>query len=52
MIHPYDGTVLILCSRAPEDISAALDGLEQGATAMRALPTHRRVEILKRTAGS
>ena len=51
MIHPYDGAVLdTVPVGAPEDISAALDGLEQGATAMRALPTHRRVEILRRTA--
>ena len=51
VIHPYDGAVLdTVPVGAPEDISAALDGLEQGAAVMRALPTHRRVEILRRTA--
>ena len=51
VIHPYDGAVLdTVPVGAPEDISAAREGLEQGAAAMRALPTHRRVEILRRTA--
>jgi glyceraldehyde-3-phosphate dehydrogenase (NADP+) len=51
VIHPYDGAVLdTVPVGAPADISAALDGLEQGAAVMRALPTHRRVEILRRTA--
>ena len=51
VIHPYDGAVLdTVPVGAPADISAALNGLEQGAAVMRALPTHRRVEILRRTA--
>ena len=51
VIHPYDGAVLdTVPVGAPEDISAALDGLEQGVALMRTLPTHRRVEILRRTA--
>ena len=51
VIHPYDGTVLdTVPTGTAADITAAVDGLEQGATIMRALPTHRRVEILRRTA--
>ena len=51
VVHPYDGTVLdTVPVGTPVDITAALDGLEQGVAVMRALPTHRRVEILRRTA--
>ena len=51
VVHPYDGAVLdTVPVGVPADITAALDCLEQGAAVMRALPTHRRVEILRRTA--
>ena len=51
VVHPYDGAVLdTVPVGVPADITAAMDCLEQGAAVMRALPTHRRVEILRRTA--
>ena len=51
VVHPYNGAVLdTVPVGVPADITAALDCLEQGAAVMRALPTHRRVEILRRTA--
>ena len=51
VVHPYDGAMLdTVPVGVPADITAALDCLEQGAAVMRALPTHRRVEILRRTA--
>ena len=51
VVNPYDGSVIdtVPCA-APAEITSAIDGLARGAQAMRNMPAHQRVDILRKAA--
>ena len=51
VVNPYDGSVIdtVPCA-APAEITSAIDGLARGAQAMRNMPAHQRVGILRKAA--
>ena len=49
VLNPFDGSVIdTVPSASPTEITAAIDGLTRGAEVMRNMPSHRRVEILRK----
>ena len=51
VLNPFDGSVIdTVPSASPAEIAAAIDGLAWGAETMRNMPSHRRVEILRKAA--
>ena len=51
VLNPFDGSVIdTVPSASPAEIAAAIDGLARGAETMRNMPSHRRVEILRKAA--
>jgi acyl-CoA reductase-like NAD-dependent aldehyde dehydrogenase len=49
--NPYDGSVIdTVPSASPAEVTTAIDGLAKGAETMRKMPSHQRVEILRKTA--
>ncbi|MEC9081629.1 MAG: aldehyde dehydrogenase family protein [Verrucomicrobiota bacterium] len=51
VVNPFDGSVIdTVPSASPTEITAAIDGLIKGKETMRNMPSHQRVEILRRTA--
>ena len=51
VVNPYDGSVIdtVPCA-SPAEITSAIDGLARGAQAMRNMPAHQRVDILRKAA--
>ena len=51
VINPFNGSVIDTVPRAtPADITAAIKSLAKGAQAMRNMPAHQRVDILRKAA--
>ena len=51
VVNPYNGASIdTVPVGSAKDIESALDGLEQGAKVMRDMPTHQRVDILRKAA--
>jgi len=51
VVNPYNGdTVDTVPVGSAKDVESALDGLEEGAKVMRAMPAHQRVDILRKAA--
>ena len=51
VLNPFDGSVIdTVPTASPAEITAAINGLIDGAESMRNMPSHRRVEILRKTA--
>ncbi len=51
VVNPYDGSVIdtVPCA-SPAEITSAIDGLARGTQAMRNMPAHQRVDILRKAA--
>ena len=51
VVNPYVGSVIdTVPSASPAEITSAIDGLARGAQAMRNMPAHQRVDILRKAA--